>query len=181
MPRLSVGDRMPDFFFDTPFEAGRTLAQTAARVRGKTALVFLRYYGCPLCQYDMHRYAEAHEQLTAGGGQMLVALQSAPEQLAGQLQPGQLPYEIICDPQQALYRQLAIAPAASQKELAGLGTLFKLAKARAAGYRHGAYEGEELQLPAVFVLDRALQLTAVHYGARVDDLPGPKELAGLLR
>ena len=43
MPKLTVGTQMPDFTFDTPFESGRTLAETAGKTAEKTALVFLRY------------------------------------------------------------------------------------------------------------------------------------------
>ena len=61
MPKLTVGTQMPDFTFDTPFESGRTLAETAGKTAGKTALVFLRYYGCTLCQYDIHEFAIQHD------------------------------------------------------------------------------------------------------------------------
>ena len=56
MARLQQGNRMPDFKFCTPY-AGE------GSVRGlmedgpyhRFAFIFLRYYGCTLCQYDMHR------------------------------------------------------------------------------------------------------------------------------
>ena len=47
--RLSEGDVMPDFTFDTPFAAGQSLSK-AVQKTPKTALLFLRYYGCTLCQ-----------------------------------------------------------------------------------------------------------------------------------
>lgn len=180
MAKLTTGQVMPDFSFDTPFDRGRTLAGTAAQVRGKTALVFLRYYGCPLCQYDIHQYASHYEAITQAGGQILVVLQSDPAALAGQLTPDSLPFGIICDPEQALYRQFGIAPAPSKAKMAGAGTLVKIARATAAGYKHGAYEGDELQLPAVFVVDRDLKLEYVHYGKTVDDVPSPRELAQII-
>ena len=56
MPKLTVGAKMPDLTFCTPYANGCSLSQIARRVKGKTALVFLRYYGCTLCQYDIHLY-----------------------------------------------------------------------------------------------------------------------------
>lgn len=179
--KLTAGQFMPDFTFDTPFETGRTLAQTVQQAMGKTALVFLRYYGCSLCQYDIHQYSEQYPALTQTGGQLLVVLQSAPATLAVQLTPESLPFPLVCDPDQSLYHKFAIAPASSKEEMIGEKTMSKLDKVKAAGYTHGEYEGEELQLPAAFILDRDLKLAYVHYGKTVDDVPTPEELAELLK
>lgn len=180
MSKLMTGQVMPDFSFDTPFERDRTLAQTATRVTGKTAILFLRYYGCTLCQYDIHQYAQSYGELTKNGGQLLVVLQSNPTALAKQITPESLPFEIICDPGQVLYHKFDIAPAPSQAKMVGPKTVLKLAKVTAAGFKHGDYEGDELQLPATFVVDRDLKLEYVRYGKTVDDVPSPKELAPLL-
>ena len=181
MAKLTSGQVMPDFPFDTPFESGLTLSQTVSQSSGKTAQVFLRYYGCPLCQYDIHQYAKQYEALTRSGGQLLVVLQSDPAALAARMTPDSLPFRLVCDPKQTLYRQFDISPAPSQAKMAGPKTLIKLAKVTASGYKHGEYEGEELQLPAVFVMTRERKLEYVHYGKTVDDVPGPKELAQLLK
>lgn len=181
MAKLQTGDKMPDLTYNTPFAQGLALRETARRVSGRTALVFLRYYGCTLCQYDIHCYAKEYGQIAATGGQLLVVLQSEPEKLAGQLRPGDLPFDIVCDPAGEFYRQLDIRPAASQAGLADAGTLLKIAKAKAGGFAHGDYEGDELQLPAVFVFGPDMGLTHVHYGKSAGDVPGPKALAALLR
>ena len=56
----------------------------------------------------------------------------------------------------------------------------KIAKATAAGFKHGAYEGDELQLPAAFVLTPERELTYVRYAKSVGDMPEAEELAELL-
>ena len=45
---------------------------------------------------------------------------------------------------------------------------------------HGEYEGDELQLPASFVMDQDCRLLYVHYGKTAADLPDPAQLAALL-
>lgn len=180
MSKLTVGGVMPDFTYCTPYAAGLTLAQTA-KAAPKTALVFLRYYGCTLCQYDIQQLAEHHAELTAHGGQLLVVLQSDPAGLAEQLGEEGLPFAIVCDPQQQLYKQFAIPAAADMAELVGGDhTREKIARAKAAGFSHGAYEGEEMQLPAVFVMDSERTLTYAHYGKDISDIPSPEQLAELL-
>ena len=57
----------------------------------------------------------------------------------------------------------------------------KIAKATAAGYKHGAYEGNELQLPASFVVDRERRISYAHYGKSAGDTPDVRSLAELLK
>ena len=44
--KFQTGEKLDNFMFDTPFEPGLELKETAERVSGRTALLFLRYYGC---------------------------------------------------------------------------------------------------------------------------------------
>ncbi len=180
MAKLEIGQIMPDFEYVTPFSAGHTLAETAARAP-KTALVFLRYWGCPLCQYDIHLLAQAHAELTAHGGRLLVVLQSDPAGLAEQLGTAdKLPFPIICDPEQKLYKQFVIQPASSMAKMADLKMVGRIIKATKLGFKHGAYESDEQQLPAAFVIDGDRKILYAHYAKSVSDMPDAAELAKLL-
>ncbi|MBS5062290.1 MAG: AhpC/TSA family protein [Hungatella hathewayi] len=180
MGRLNEGQNMPDFSFRTPFCPKLTLKEFMAGQ--KTAIVFLRYFGCTLCQYDMAQYAAGYEEIKAAGGKLLVVLQSDPELLAQDLgTEDAMPFTIACDTEGELYREYGILPAESKMKMAGAKTVVKLAKATAAGYKHGRYEGEELQLPAAFVVDGNGTITWAHYGTTADDVPDVDKLAGYLR
>ncbi|MBS6282653.1 MAG: AhpC/TSA family protein [Oscillospiraceae bacterium] len=181
MSKLTVGGKLPDFTYDTPFASGVSIADTARKVGGKTALVFLRYYGCTLCQYDIHEFAIQHDKIADTGGQMLVVLQSDPAKLSAQLKPGDLPFNIVCDPDQKLYKRFEIAAAPSKEAMIDAKAVGKIAKAKAKGFKHGDYEGEELQLPAAFVVEPDLTLTYAHYGKSVGDVPDSTDLAELLK
>ena len=87
MSRLTVGGKMPNFTFVTPFEVDRTMAETARRIQGKTSVLFLRYFGCTLCQYDMQQFAAEYDTIKDAGGQLLVVLQSDPVILAAACPP----------------------------------------------------------------------------------------------
>lgn len=180
MGRLKEGQKMPDFTFRTPFCPELTLKEFMAGQ--KTAIVFLRYFGCTLCQYDIARYKAGYQEMKEAGGRLLVVLQSDPQLLAQDLvTEDALPFTIACDPEGELYREYGILPAESMAKMAGAKTVVKLAKAKAAGYKHGRYEGEELQLPAAFVLDGDGTISLAHYGAAADDVPDAAGLAGYLR
>lgn len=180
MAKLQVGDVMPNFSFDTPFLRGNTLTQ--AMGGGKTAIVFLRYYGCTLCRLDLAQYKAGYAELQQAGGKLLVVLQSDADLLRQELEGNNsFPFDIVCDPKGDLYRQFDILPAASKAKMAGPGTLVKIAKATAAGHRHGRYEGDELQLPAAFVLDADRHVLFAHYAKTVDDVPNAHQLAEYLQ
>lgn len=170
---------MPDFTFDTPFESGRTLGDVVQQA-SKTARLFLRYYGCTLCQLDIRQLAKHYEEICAGGGQFLVVLQSEAETISAQIHKGDLPFDIICDPQQELYQRFEIEAAESMVAMADARAMMKLAKATACGIKHGKYEGNEQQLPAVFVMDGERRLSYVKYAKTLSDMPEIKELISLL-
>lgn len=176
MGRLRPGDYMRDFSFRTPFGVTMTLREYGAG--GRLLVVFLRYYGCTLCQYDLAGYAAGYGKITAAGGRLLVVLQSDPEMLAGELgTEDAFPFAIACDPGQELYREFGILPAAGKAKMVGPGTLIKMTKAKACGLKHGRYEGEELQLPAAFIVEPDGVVSYAHYGKTVDDVPDAAELA----
>lgn len=180
MARLHQGNRMPDFQFCTPYEEEGSARELVERGTYKRfAFIFLRYYGCTLCQYHMHRYAEQYSEITAKGGGFCVVLQSHPETIRRELGENTLPYTVICDPERRLYEALEIQPAADSSQLMGGDTRAKVQEARK-WFTHKEYEGEELQMPAVFVVDRELLLTYVRYGENAGDVPGPEELKRLL-
>ena len=181
MAKYTPGQIMPDFTYCTPFAQNKSFSETVAACPGKTAVVFLRYYGCPICQLDLHTLGQAHKEITAGGGQLLVALQSEPKGLAEQITPDTFPYDIICDPEMKLYETLSIEPAPSMAKMISFKALKKIIKSTKAGYKHGAYEGNEQQLPAAFVMTPDRKLTYVRYGKDAGDVPTPEELAALLK
>lgn len=181
MNKITIGQEFPVFSCATPFSPSLSLEDALKRVPGKTALVFLRYYGCPICQLDLRDYAEGYGKITASGGQLLVVLQSDPKLLAEKITPETFPFDIFCDPQMELYQQLAIAPAASMLKMMSFSAVKKVIRSNKMGFKHGEYEGNEQQLPAAFVLDQSRKVHFAHYGRDAADVPTAEELAALLK
>lgn len=180
MARIQAQMKMPDFVCRTPFAPDAPLSEVLKRVEGKTALVFLRYYGCPVCQLDMQELGEEYGKIQKTGGQLLLVLQSDPEKLRAQITRETFPYEIVCDPNMELYKALSIDPAPSMLKMISLKAVGKILRSRKKGFTHGDYEGNEQQLPAAFVLTPDGTVTYAHYGKDVGDVPTAEELAALL-
>lgn len=176
LDRVFAGSRLEDTEIETPW--GHTSLLEA--VECPTFLLFLRYYGCTICQLDLQRLKKDYGMLTLAGAKAMVVLQSDPAGIREQIGPDVFPFEIICDPNQKLYQQYHVAPALSKEKMADLKVLKKIGEAQASGLTHGAYEGNELQLPAVFLVEPGLLVKAAHYGSTPADLPDVKELTGWL-
>lgn len=177
--KLSAGMKMPEIMYDTAYESGLSYLE---KIKGqKAAIIFLRYYGCTVCQLDLLELKENYEKFTQKNVILNVVLQSDPLSLREKLNADPLPYEIICDPKEELYKRFDIKPAASMLKLAGgVKTIAKINKAKKRGLEHGEYEGEELQLPALFIIDETGTIVYAKYAKNLGDLPSAEEIAAMV-
>jgi peroxiredoxin len=119
--------------------------------------------------------------------QVLVVLQSRPETIKDALQGQPAPYQIICDPDQEIYRRFSIDPAPDKEsrrptDPAGVEKLrLKTEKIKASGFVHGEYEGNENQLPAMFITGRDGKVLYAHYAANSIDMPTVDEVLEILK
>lgn len=166
-----------DFIYNTAYETGLRLSETVKQAN-YTYLIFLRYYGCRSCQVDLIDLTQAYDRFRAKDAQILVVLQSSPEITRENMETGGVPFTIICDPDQKLYPLYEVAAAADKEGCTVNMTQedaeafqAKLQRAVEMGLEHGAYEGNEYQLPAYFLLDRNMQLLKEHRAVHAGDMP----------
>jgi peroxiredoxin len=143
--------------------------------------------GCTACRYDIHVIKERYGEFKKLDAQVLVVLQSQPELVQADLKGDEPPYEIITDPDQKIYRRFSIDPAATTEGLMpadpeGLKKLEeKREKIKAAGFSHGKYEGDENQLPAMFIVGQDGLVLYARYANSIVDLPAVDEVLEKLR
>jgi len=179
---IAVGQRFEDFTYDTAWEQGSTLFQTLDK--GKTIFIFSRYIGCPPCLLELMNLSKTYPKIKQAGGELLVVMQSDPAIVRDTLDPGvsykqedgssvfgreQMPFDLILDPTMALYVKYGIPVAKNKLDLVSPSSLAKSKRASAMGLAHGAYEGEELQFPATFLLDSDGTVLFAHIGRSFAD------------
>lgn len=172
--KLAKGTTLPDFTFQTAFTPPTNIYDYLGE--SPAVLLFLRYYGCTTCQLDLHEWREIYPTFAAKGAKVLPFLQSSPEEIRKQIGADTFPFPIALDPEMQLYKKFEISPAKNKLGLASIGTIQKMNRAKRSGFTHGAYEGEELQLPAVFVVGRDKAVRFAHYAKNLADLPAPPAL-----
>ena len=166
--KLAMGDKAPDFRFKTPWDGETNFYDVAGN--NPAVLIFLRYYGCPVCQMDMAEIKREIDLVRKKGGRVFVALQSEQETLASLIKKDDFPFTIICDPQGKIYQLYGVEAGGIIKYLHPAGLLAAI-KAISRGFRHGKFEGKETQLPAAFALNAQKVIKYVHYGENISDIP----------
>lgn len=182
MTRLNTGDKLPSFNFNTQ---NRRAVNSLEILKGKTVFWVLRYIGCTVCRYDVHLIAQRYQEFTDKGAQVFVVMQSDVNHVQDDLAKTNtvLPFEIICDPTEFIYKLLSIEPAESMEKLGG-GRFEELkekgTKAREAGFSHGDYEGNEQQLPAMFIVEQDGTVIYSHYAENIMDMPKIDDVLAML-
>lgn len=181
MSKLYPGDTFPALPVNTLY--GGEKLTTDLFQTPKTVVWCLRYIGCTVCRYDIHIAAQRYEEVKAKGAEIVFMLQSDKALLAEELKDTPLPFDIICDPEMKIYQELEILPAPSMEALVGdqLEALkIKGAAASAAGFSHGKYEGDEQQLPAMFIIGADGVVQKAIYAETIMGLPTLDELLPML-
>lgn len=184
MSRLSVGEKMPNFTFNTAYEQGKTVGDMVSQ--RKTVFWVLRYIGCTSCRYDVHDISQRYSEFLQKGVQVAVVMQSEPAVARESIGEARLPFDIICDTDMEIYKALEILPASSMEELLGNDPAFiakfeeKRKKIKESGFTHGKYEGDEQQLPALFIVNTDRRIEYAHYAKSIADMPTVDELLAIL-
>lgn len=180
--RWTQGQKIPNFTYRTAYETDLKLYDA---LKGKTFFIVHRYIGCPICRLDVQELQKQYGKLTAKGAQAIVVMQSDPEHVRADLASAgtTLPFPIICDTEHEIYETLNVRPASNMVTLAGTGApalVKKFLGAARSGIKHGDYEGNEQQLPALFLLDEDGTILHAHYAKNITDLPNVDDMLKLL-
>lgn len=164
--RITPGERMPFFRYDTPYSTQNSfrtlLAQSAPLV-----LVFFSNFGHPVTRSFLLRYAKTIRALT--GGSLAAVVRSRPDKLAASIRENTLPFPLLCDADGVLYEYLDIPQKAGTLMTCSLEAWKILRDARKQGY-HPSKNAPQ-QMPLTLILDGAGTVLFCHYGASLTDVP----------
>jgi len=166
--KLSIAKKAPDFRFKTPWE--NEINFYDALGNHPAVLIFLRYYGCPVCQMEMAKIKKEFDLAAKKGARVFVVLQSTPETIASLIKKDDFPFTIICDPKGQVFQIYGVEAGGIIKYLHPAGLIAAI-KAVSRGFMHGKFEGKETQLPAAFAMTADKIIKYAHYGENISDMP----------
>ncbi len=179
MPKIEKGEKAIDFTFNTDCKTGLKLSEVVKNA-DRTILHFLRYYGCRICQLDIGNYMKLNDKIRDKNAQLFIVLQSQPVTIKSARPEEILPFDIICDPDQELYKLYDIGSFVDFSLVDKEKMAEAMARIQALGLVHGEYEGNEQQLPALFIIDKNMNVLYQKYANSITDIPTPKEVVETL-
>lgn len=170
--RLKAGDAAPGFALDSVNMGAVSLE---ALKGDAVLLVFGRYFGCPVCQYDFDLLLGIQEEVIEKA-RIVYLVQSTPESARAFIEGMDVMFPVIPVPKTdggyRVYDDYGVGRVS-------VGTLVAVLRrsrdAGRAGKKHGPYEGTETQSPADFVVDGSGIIRRAHYG-----LFEPEDVLGAL-
>lgn len=79
-----------------------------------------------------------------------------------------------------MYKEFEINVTTSKLALVSVATIKKIYAAKNAGFIHGTYEGDELQLPAVFLIENGGRVKYAKYAKNLANMPSYQVMLALL-
>jgi peroxiredoxin len=175
---VAAGTPAPDFTFDTPDAQGLDFHKAIDGTM--TVLFFLRYVGCPICQVRLAELRRDMAKFWAQHAVVFVVLQSDPAIVRQAMEGEAMPFTVICDPEQAIFKLYGVEPGNILQYIAP-SVIMKSFKASRAGFAHGLKEGNEMQRPAVFIINRQKTVAYAYHGRNIGDLPDNAIIAAKLK
>src|ERR1043165_4823 len=165
--RIEAGDRAPDFSTDDVDGQPQSLQ----RYRGEPLLLqFYRYAGCPMCDLRLHDFAREYPVLRDRGVRVLAFFHSGPERIRRHLRDRPLPFPVVGDSSQVVYRRYGVESSAMRLLLSAAKPSFYWDWVRA--MRHGYWGTVHWQMatmPADFLIGPDQTIRLAHYGRDIGD------------
>lgn len=172
--KLKKGDVAPDFQITSPW-SNRHDFFLDKQGKESSIIFFLRYYGCLICQLDIKRIKDNIDLFTQNNCRVYVIIQSTPKTMKELSSRIDWDFDIICDPHSVIYEKYGVSKGNIFQFLHPTG-LPKVIQSLKVGHKHGKFEGEETQLPAVFRINSKNIIEFAHYGKHISDTPNFKEI-----
>jgi len=175
MKKIKKGMQIIDFTFHTPWLKNQVFSHYLKRKR-KTILVFMRFYGCRLCQLDINKMIKSYSEFQKRNTQILIVLQTEPSIIRNQHNKSETPLTFICDPNHFLYRLYGLETYNYKDKPKEVKEKLQLAIDK--GYEKVDNNNKEIpnQLPATFIMNSNWDIEFAYYGVHTGDVPSIEKL-----
>jgi thioredoxin-dependent peroxiredoxin len=173
------GDRAPDASL-VNLDGLLEMLSTAWRER-PAAVVFLRYFGCPICRQQVLRMRNDREQFERAGMEVVLVGHGGPEDARRFVEARPVPFRVLVDPSRAAYERYGLKRG-SISQVFGPQCVAPMVKAALQPQcRQGLPNGGNvMQMPGAFVVDTSGVVLLAHRSATIGDTPTTAQLLSAL-
>ena len=133
----------------------------------KVWLAFFRYASCPLCNLRVNEMIRKYSELEKNGLKIITVFQSPLSSVLKHVGKQDLPFPLICDPEQELYQLYNVK--GSYGGFLSLDVMKKLAIASAKGFLPGKPDGPLNTIPADFLINEKGEIYEAYHGKDIGD------------
>jgi len=175
---LKIGSLAPEFEFED--QRGKKF-RFPEDFKGKwLALFFLRHLGCPLCMEKINELKKSEQKYQAEGVELFVVVQSTLNRVSQYAQKRGINFFLIGDYEKRLYALYQVFRGGISALLSPK-VLIATTRATLKGNFHGRFEGDELQKPAIFIINPEGKLAFLEYGRDIASVMNEKRFFEVLK
>ena len=144
---------------------------SVASLRGhKVLLAFMRNAGCPVCNLRMHELLEQAAYFQAHNLTVVAVYESTPERLRQYLADQPMPFIMVPNPDQSLYRLYGLEVSSRKAMASAFHGVMSKARAGKKLFVHPVeQDGNKNRIGAEFLLDEQGIVAVAHYGRYIGD------------
>ena len=135
----------------------------------KIWLAFYRYASCPLCNLHIHEIIKRFDEVKSSSLAFLPVFQSPSSEVQKYAGKNDLPFQIICDPQEEIYKLYNVGK--SYGGFLSFSVMAKGMRAMMSGHMPGKMEGEISRLPSEFIINENFEIEYRYDGKDIGDHP----------
>ena len=167
------GDKIEPFSFTD--HAGKEWSFPDDFKDTRLALFFLRHLGCPLCKEKVDELKARAADFESRSIKLAAVVQSTEKRSAEYAEKQGIGFSLVPDREKVLYTRFDVRKGGI-KEFTAPKVLVSSIRATLKGHMHGKFEGDELQVPASFLLSAEGGIIYSHYGKDISDFGSVDEL-----
>jgi thioredoxin-dependent peroxiredoxin len=167
--QLKVLDKAPQF--EAPDSSGKIIRLTDYKDK-KILLVFFRFAGCPVCNFQMHTLVENYPSLQKQNIEVIAVFESKNETLATYSNDTKISFAVIGDPKLHLYKKYGV-----DKSFFGVVRTLKYKESKQKmkdgdkmfNGKEYKKDGSMTRMTADFIINPDQTIQKAHYGKFIGD------------
>ena len=170
---LSTGEKLKPVNFTD--QSGKQWSLPDEAKGEKAAIFFLRHLGCSLCKEKIAELKDSYSRFEEKSVRLIAVVQSTQKRIEQFSAKESIPFSLVADREKRLYDAFEVARGGF-KEFTAPAVLKASIRATLKGHMHGKFEGDELQVPAAFLVSAAGEIIHAHYGKDISDFGDVAEI-----
>ncbi len=164
--RLLVGDKLPNFKYDTPTTADNDLYEVIGN--RPATMLFFRDSGCLFTAYHLEKLRRNYRYFNSGNRALICVVQGTPSEFSGYKA---FDFPIVCDADSVLYQAFDLPKAMFALSLLSIEALRIIEGAKKHDIKYERSLKENVQLPVTILTEPDKTIEYIHKSQSVTDIP----------